>query len=131
MKPGVVLLRAAAVVCTSLALTACGGPMTEEEAAALEAEASRAEAVEPEALASQEAEVGACTTWSAYSWDGSSIACGVRFSCGTYCDEYGNCEVNPAAYRQESSYRVCFDEYGNYTHTEYQYRRGAFLYCGC
>ena len=121
MKPGVALLRAVAVVCTSLALTACGGPMTQEEAAAAEAEA----------LVSQEAELGSCANWSGWYWDGYSISCGVRLSCGTSCDEYGQCEVNPAAYKQEYSYRTCFDQYGNYTHTEYQYRRGSFSYCGC
>lgn len=121
MKPGVTLLRAVALMCTSLALTACGGTMTEEEAAAVEAEA----------LSSQQAELSSCGTWSAWYWDGSSITCGVRLACGTNCDEYGYCEVNPAAYKQEYSYRTCFDQYGNYTHTEYQYKRGAYLYCGC
>lgn len=130
MKPGVALLRAVAVVCTSLALTACGGPMTEEEAAAVEAEAAQV-SVEPEALATQEAETYACTNWSAYAWDGSSITCAIVLRCGTVCDEYGNCEVNPAAFQELSSYRVCFDQYGNYTHTEYQYKQGSFLYCGC
>lgn len=121
MKPGVTLLRVVAVVCTSLALTACGGPMTEEEAAAVEAEA----------LVSQEAEVGSCAGWSEWLWDGSSTTCYPRLSCGTYCDEFGNCDVNLAAYAQQYSYRVCFDQYGNYTHTEYQYRTGGFLSCGC
>jgi hypothetical protein len=122
MKPAVALLRAVAVVCTSLALTACGGPMTEEEAAAVEAEA----------LVSQEAEVGACTNWSSYYWDGSSINCdGVRLGCGTWCDEYGNCGVNPATFQTLTSYRTCYDQWGNYTHTEYRYTTGSYLHCGC
>ena len=121
MKPVVTLLRAVSLVCAGLALTACGGPMTEEEATALESEA----------LASQKAELGSCTNWSEWYWDGSSTTCGVRLSCGTYCDGY-TCEVNPAAFKLMSSYRVCFDQNGNYTHTEYQApRQGGFLSCGC
>ncbi len=120
MRSGLVLLRTVAVVCTSLALTACVGPMTEEETA-----------VEDEALASQTAAVGSCAGWSAWGWDGYSTTCGVRLSCGTYCDEFGNCGVNPASYEQEYSYRVCFDQYGNYAYTEYQYRSGSYLSCGC
>jgi hypothetical protein len=131
MKPGVTLLRAIAGVCTSLALTACGGPMTEQEAAAVEAEAAQAVPVENEALASQEAEVGSCANWSGWYWDGSSITCGRVLRCGTYCDEYGNCDVNPAAFQQLYRYRACFDQWGNYTHTEYQYTQGSYLYCGC
>jgi hypothetical protein len=122
MKFGVGLLRAVAVVCTSLALTACADPMTEEETAA----------VEDEALASQAAALGSCANWSGWDWNGHSFTCFPgRLSCGTYCDEYNNCDVNPATYRLEQSYRVCFDQYGNYTHTEYQYRRGSYVSCGC
>ncbi len=94
--------------------------MTEEEAAAVEAET----------LASQEAEVGSCGTWSAWEPSGGEV-CRPRISCGSYCDEYG-CVANGGAYQQLQSYRVCFDQYGNYTHTEYQYKSGTtFLYCGC
>jgi hypothetical protein len=123
MKSGVALLHTVAVVCTSLALTACVGDLTEEE---------EATAVKSEALASQTSVVGSCTNWSGWSWDGSSTTCGgVRLSCGTYCDEFGNCDVNPSSIKQEYSYRVCFDQNGNYTHTEYQYQNGGFLHCGC
>ena len=127
MRSGVVWLRTIAMVCTSLALTACVGPMTEEETA-VEQEAT---AVEGEALASQTAAAGSCAGWSAWDWDGSSTICGVRFTCGTYCDEFGNCGVNPASYEQEYSYRVCFDQNGNYSYTEYQYQLGPYLSCGC
>ncbi|WP_277991507.1 hypothetical protein [Corallococcus macrosporus] len=36
----------------------------------------------------------------------------------------------PGTLIEQSSYRVCFDAAGNYTHTEYQYQsvNGA---CGC
>jgi hypothetical protein len=121
MKLWSCLLSTVAVICTSLALTACVDPMPEEEAAA----------VEGETLTSQTAALSSCANWSGWYWDGHSASCGVRLSCGTDCDEYGNCYVNPASYKQEYSYRVCFDQYGNYTHTEYQYRNGAFLSCGC
>lgn len=127
MRSGVVLLRTVAVVCTSLALTACVGPMTEEETV-VEQEAAAAEG---EALAPQTAAVGSCAGWSAWGWDGYSTTCGVRLACGTYCDENGNCYVNPASYEQDYSYRVCFDQSGNYAYTEYQYRSGTFLSCGC
>lgn len=121
MKPGVTLLRAVAGVCTSLALTACGGPMTEQEAAAEEAEA----------LATQEAEAGSCANWSGWSWDGTSVTCAPRLSCGTYCDEFGHCDANPATVTREHRYRVCFDQWGNYTHTEYEYWGSDVLHCGC
>jgi hypothetical protein len=128
MKYGVSLLRMVAVVWTSLALTAClsdmsdMSDMTEEEATA----------VASEELVSQTSTVGSCANWSGWAWDGTSATCnGVRLSCGTFCDEFGNCGVNPATTKQEYSYRVCFDQNGNYTHTEYQYRDGAFLHCGC
>src|SRR5262245_15045235 len=111
MMSEVILQRTVALVCTSLALTACVGPATEEEAAAMEEEAA---AVEVEALTSQTPSVGSCANWSSWYWDGYSVTCGVRLSCGTYCDDFGNCDVNPASYKQEYSYRVCFDQYGNY-----------------
>ncbi len=149
MKVGTTLLRAVAVVCTSLALTACGGAMTEEEAAAVEAEA----------LASQEAEVGACTNWTTEWYNTGTPWCEGSTACGSYweCEPYArkdNTESalagNPedeniiycpdgytpvrygrdATFTQQYSYRVCFDEAGNYTHTEYQYRN-ARTACGC
>ena len=127
MWSGVVLLRTVAVVYTSLALTACVSPMTEEETAA-EQEVS---SVKGEALAPQTAAGGSCANWSGWDWDGYSTTCNVRLACGTYCDEFGNCDVNPATYEQQYSYRVCFDQFGNYAYTEYQYRQGPYLSCGC
>ncbi len=122
MKIRVVLLRVIAAACASLALIACADPTTDdhEETAAAD-----------EALASQAAALGSCANWSGWEWDGTSFTCGPRLSCGTYCDEFNNCDVNPARYKQEYSYRVCFDQNGNYTHTEYQYRKGNYLSCGC
>jgi hypothetical protein len=146
MKTG--MLRAIALVSTGLALTACGGAMTEQEAAAAEAEA----------LATSEAELGACTNWSA-EWVGTGNAyCDESFSCGYYwsCDPWmrgggetalagGPAEENiiycpdgydpvrhgkDATFSEQYSYRVCFDEAGNYTHTEYQYRYTRTA-CGC
>jgi hypothetical protein len=109
------------LVFTSLALTACMTPATDDEELA----------ADEQALTSPTTLAGSCGTWSSWSWDGQSATCGVRLSCGTYCDQNGVCEVNPASNKLESSYRVCFDQYGNYTHTEYQYRSGGFIACGC
>lgn len=117
-----VALRAVVVVCSSLALSACLDPVTEDEATST---------AESELEAASLAALGSCAGWSQWIWDGSSTTCGIRFACGTNCDEVGNCEVNPASYKQEYSYRVCFDQNGNYSHTEYQYRQGGFLLCGC
>jgi hypothetical protein len=111
---------AAVAISASAALAACVEPVELDDGAAGE-----------EALSSHSSALGACTGWSSWYWDGSSTTCGVRLACGTYCDEFGNCDVNPATFGQESSYRVCFDAAGNYTHTEYQSRRGSALYCGC
>ncbi|CAM3190246.1 hypothetical protein G4177_33715 [Corallococcus sp. ZKHCc1 1396] len=148
MKPGSSLLRAVALVGTSLALTACGGVMTPEEAAAEEAAA----------LATVEAELGSCGTWSSWTNTGTT-------SCApsTMCDFYWVCErllkeddaesilgeggsvnrppVCPSGQtavrryesgrsNQQSSYRVCFNDAGTYTHTEYQYQT-VFSTCGC
>ncbi|CAM3189445.1 hypothetical protein G4177_33665 [Corallococcus sp. ZKHCc1 1396] len=148
MKSGTSLLRAVALVCTSLALTACGGAMTPEEAAAEEAMA----------LASVEAELGSCGTWSGWSNTGAS-SCAPQSSCGFYwvCEPWAKggdpeslvggggsedaapvCPVgetarrynNPGRFNQQSSYRVCFNAAGTYTHTEYQYQ-SVFNTCSC
>ncbi|MCY1041286.1 hypothetical protein OV208_08145 [Corallococcus sp. bb12-1] len=148
MKPGTSLLRAVALVCTSLALTACGGAMTPEEAAAEEALA----------LATSEAELGSCGTWSGWTNTGAS-SCGATTSCGFYwvCEPFAkegdpeslvggggiegaapSCPIGETARRynylgrfnQQSSYRVCFNEAGTYTHTEYQYQN-IFNTCSC
>lgn len=117
------------LVSTSVALTACMTPMTDEEGD------EDGLAVDEQALTSKTPSettlTGSCGSWSSWSWDGQSTSCGVRLACGTYCDEYGNCDVNPASHRREYSYRVCFDQYGNYLNTEYQYRNGGFVACGC
>jgi hypothetical protein len=150
MKAGITLLRAVAVVCTGLALSACGGAMTEQEAAA----------PETEALATSEAELGSCANWSTEwyntgnSWCDQSTACGYYWDCEPvwarggdeaslagggqedeniiYCpDGYEPVRRGKdATFAEQYSYRVCFDEAGNYTHTEYQYR-GARTACGC
>ncbi len=150
MKPGVALLRAVALVCTGLALTACGGALTEEEAAAMEAEA----------LASQEAEVGSCANWSTewtnsgYTYCGESTLCGYYWVCEPWArkgdstpsaraggdgesavpvcpDGYEPVRYgNPATMAQQYIYRVCWNEDGSYSHTEYQYRYTR-SYCGC
>jgi hypothetical protein len=128
------------LICASVALTACMTDETDEDGD------ESGLAVDEQALTSMTGKTdgtsgnsdgvvstltGSCGTWSSWSWDGYSIECGVRLACGTYCDEYGNCEVNPASYRQEYSYRVCFDQNGNYLNTEYQYRKGSLIGCGC
>ncbi|HZI15036.1 MAG TPA: hypothetical protein VE153_31990 [Myxococcus sp.] len=135
MKRGVALLRWVAVVCTSLSLTACGGDMTAGEPPVVEAEA--------EALASQEAAVSSCGTWSAWYPTGNT-QCRPRASCGIYgycvpSDSFPQDESCPpgqariydthSTQEEWASYRVCFDQYGNYSHTEYQYRY-YFMYCG-
>ncbi|QSQ28575.1 hypothetical protein JY651_47850 [Pyxidicoccus parkwayensis] len=129
----------------SLAMAACGGEMTPEEAANLE----------NEALAQSESELGSCNNWSEFTPTGSQF-CDYR-GCGSYltCDpEYvknpdaaakGTGEENiyycpdgsppwrvyrPGTFAETSSYRVCFDQYGNYTHTEYQYS-STLVTCGC
>ncbi|WP_375760171.1 hypothetical protein [Corallococcus exercitus] len=138
------LLRAVAAMCTGLALTACGGAMTPEEAAAEEA-----------ALTTSEAALGSCANWS--TWTNTGVTtCAPRSTCGSYwrCEPLRNAgdapsvaggpeyrpplcpegEVavqyyNPGKFNQQSSYRVCFDAAGNYTHTEYQYQ-SVFSVCG-
>ncbi|WP_375771485.1 hypothetical protein NR798_11450 [Archangium gephyra] len=143
MNSGTKLLRAVALMTTGLALTACGGAMTEEEAAALEAESMNTSA----------AELGSCAGWSEWSatggsYCGSHSTCGYTWSCdylrngGTtamdvnqqiyYCDDGSPAYkvYNPATFSEQSSYRVCFDQYGNYTHTEYQYQYAKSA-CGC
>ncbi|MGE6759600.1 hypothetical protein ACQKGO_16380 [Corallococcus interemptor] len=140
MKPGIALL-----LCTGLALTACGGAMTPEEAAAEEAAA----------LATSEAALGSCANWS--TWTNTGVtSCAPRSTCGTYwvCErrlkgdepesvaggpessapvcragEVAVPYTRPGLYNQQSSYRVCFDAAGNYTHTEYQYQT-VFSVCG-
>ncbi len=119
MKNRVTLLCATVLGCTSLVLTACGGSMTEHEASTVEAEA----------LASQGAELSSCDNWSGWYLDGSLI-CDVRLACGTVCTDY-ECAVNPASFKKEISHRVCHDQYGNYTHTEFQERKAGFVSCGC
>ncbi len=148
MNSATKLLRAVVLMSTGLALTACGGAMTEEEAAAMEAEA----------MTTSEADLGSCATWSEWSYAGPGY-CGTHSTCGfTWSCDYmargggsgptamgGNVEqqalycddgslaykiFNPANYDQQSSYRVCFDAGGNYTHTEYQYRYAKST-CGC
>jgi hypothetical protein len=144
---GTKLLRAVVLMSTGLALTACGGTMTEEEVAAMEAEA----------LDTASADLGSCAGWSEWYGTGSTY-CGIHSACGfTWsCDSYarggesgpsamGNVEeqiyycgdgtpaykiINPATFSMQESYRVCFDQYGNYTHTEYQYQ-SAMSTCGC
>jgi hypothetical protein len=88
-------------------------------------------AANEQALTEEAALTGSCGTWSSWSWDGQSATCGVRLACGTYCDPNGICDVNPASFQREYSYRVCFDQFGNYLNTEYQYRNGRFIACGC
>ncbi|RKG82458.1 hypothetical protein [Corallococcus terminator] len=148
MKPGTSLLRAVALVCTGLALTACGGAMTPEEAAAEEALA----------LATSEAELGSCGTWSGWTNTGVT-SCAPKNTCGGYwvCEPFvrggdpesliggggsensaPSCREGEVAVRyynlgtsnQQSSYRVCFNAAGTYTHTEYQYQ-AVFSACGC
>ncbi|WP_147450319.1 hypothetical protein [Corallococcus carmarthensis] len=146
MKPGVSLLRAVAWVCTSLALTACGGAMTPEEAAADEA-----------ALATSEAALGSCGTWSGWANTGATT-CQPNASCGNYwvCERRlkaddapsiaGGPEQRPPVcpsgevavmyyelgkYNQQSQYRVCFDAAGTYTHTEWQYQTVSGGCSGC
>lgn len=141
------LLRGVVLMSTSLALTACGGAMTEEEAAALEAEA----------LSTSSAELGSCAGWSewyntASSYCGTHTSCGYTWSCDYlaregsdglaavgggeqqlyYCDDgsVGYKIYNPATKTQQESYRACFDQYGGYTHTEYQHQY-AMTSCGC
>jgi hypothetical protein len=144
---GTKLLRAVVLMSTSLALTACGGAMTEEEAAALEAEA----------LATSSADLGSCAGWSQW-YNTGATSCGTHSTCGYtwscdyyvrggesglaagggteeqayYCDDGSPAYriYNPATFSQQESYRVCFDQYGNYTHTEYQYT-SVKSSCGC
>ncbi|MBN9684325.1 hypothetical protein JYJ93_17935 [Corallococcus sp. NCSPR001] len=144
---GFSLLRVVGV-CTGLALTACGGPMTAEEAAAEEA-----------SLATAEAALGSCATWSEWSNTGEQI-CTDNRTCGYYwycegdpmavntrslaggggpetlpppCDDgsYPYQRGKPGLSNLQSSYRVCFDASGTYTHTEYQYQYAFSGTCGC
>jgi len=146
MKAGITLLRAVAVVCTGLALTACGGAMTEQEAAS------------SEVLATSEAELGWCGTWTTEWYNSGNSYCDESLSCGYYGDcvpyarqgdesalaggqEDENVIYCPEGYEpirrgkdatfaEQYSYRVCWNEYGQYTHTEYQYRSTRTA-CGC
>ncbi|RKH59230.1 hypothetical protein D7W81_27650 [Corallococcus aberystwythensis] len=133
-------------MCTGLALTACGGALTPEEAAA----------EETAALATSEAALASCGTWSSWTNTGAT-SCEPRSTCGSEwrCEpnlKGGDaqsltggpeglipvCPPGESAVRydkngrfnQQSSYRVCFDAAGNYTHTEYQYQ-SVFSACGC
>nr|WP_240359565.1 hypothetical protein [Pyxidicoccus trucidator] len=135
------------LVGATLALTACGGDLTPEEAALLEADA----------LAQAESELGSCANWSQW-YNNGATTCEYR-SCGFYwycpgdplravpsnnsgdkpdgllpppCEDgsYPTREYNPGTFAQQESYRVCFDAAGNYTHTEYQYQT-ALSTCGC
>jgi hypothetical protein len=140
MKSAIQLLSA--LVGASLALTACGGAMTEQEA------------MEAEALAQSEAALSACTNWSEWSTVGTSCearGCGFDWVCGGWADgskdaadgetpeglipycEDGSTPIRVnrlSTYNLRQSYRVCFDAYGNYTHTEYM-TDTAFGTCGC
>ena len=143
MKPGIALL-----LCTGLALTACGGAMTPEEAAAEESAA----------LATSEASLaGSCGTWSGWTNTGAT-SCKPNSSCGTYwrCERQLAADPAPVrddgpqqrppvcpigqvavmyyelgSFNQQSQYRVCFDAAGNYTHTEWQYQTVAGSCTGC
>ncbi|RKH37945.1 hypothetical protein D7V93_41575 [Corallococcus llansteffanensis] len=121
--------------------------MTPEEAAAEEAAA----------LATVEAELGSCGTWSSWTNTGattcdSMTTCGYYWACEASAkgDDAGSvagggsenlipvCPPGESPVRrynlgkslQQSSYRVCFNEAGTYTHTEYQYQYVAGT-CGC
>jgi hypothetical protein len=138
-------LRAAMMVGASLAMAACGGPMTPEEAATLE----------NDAVAQSESELGSCNGWSEwiptgnqtceYRGCGSYLTCDPEYIKGQdgaakvndgenmlYCPDGGPAwrVYNPGTFNETYSYRVCFDQYGNYTHTEYQYS-SALAACGC
>ncbi|RUO90486.1 hypothetical protein D7Y11_24930 [Corallococcus sp. AB018] len=145
--PGMSLLRVVVGVCTGLALTACGGPMTPEEAAAEEA-----------SLATTEAALGSCANWSEWINSGGQY-CSDNRACGLYwycegdpmaaaprsitgggpehlpppCDDgsYPYQRGKPGLFNQQYSYRVCFDAGGTYTHTEYQYQYAFSGTCGC
>jgi hypothetical protein len=146
MKPGSSLLRAVAGVCAGLALTACGGAMTPEETGAEQA-----------ALATSEAALASCGTWSGWTNTGTTT-CEPNGSCGHYwvCEWRLKADEAPAIdgepqqrppvcpsgqvavmyynlgkYNQQSQYRVCFDAAGNYTHTEYQYQKVSGGCSGC
>lgn len=123
-------MQSIVVVASCAMLTGCVA-MTEEEAVALEDEGV---ALDEQALVTSTTEVdlcgSSCGTWSGWCWDG-AISCSPRLACGTNCGDYGECTVNPGSYRQEYRYRTCLDQYGNYSHTEYQYQQGSFLQCGC
>ncbi|MDC0710280.1 hypothetical protein POL68_17525 [Stigmatella sp. ncwal1] len=148
MDSGTKLLRAVVLMSTGLALTACGGATTEEESAAMEAET----------LTTSEADLSSCAGWSEWYFSGPGY-CGTHSTCGfTWSCDYllhggegeskatsGDMEklayycedgslaykiYNPATFDTQESYRTCFDQYGNYTHTEYQYRYAKSA-CGC
>ncbi|SEU05708.1 hypothetical protein [Stigmatella erecta] len=148
MNSGTKWMRAAVLMSTGLALTACGGAMTEEDAAAMEAET----------LTTSTAGLSSCAGWSEWYFSGPGY-CGTHSTCGytwscdyllnagekgptdlggdmekraLYCDD-GSLAYriyNPATFDQQASYRTCFDASGNYTHTEYQYRYAKST-CGC
>ncbi|QSQ22510.1 hypothetical protein JY651_46620 [Pyxidicoccus parkwayensis] len=138
-------LRAVVMAGASLAMAACGGEMTPEEAAL----------AENEALTQSESELGSCNNWSEYNPTGNTFcdyrSCGYTWTCDDWYAKGSNaaaketpdenilyCEngmpayrvPNPGTFAETYSYRVCFDQYGNYTHTEYQYS-SSLMACGC
>ncbi|MBN9684324.1 MULTISPECIES: hypothetical protein [unclassified Corallococcus] len=141
MKPGVALL-----LCTGLALTACGGAMTHEEATAGET-----------TLATSEAALITCGDWVGWS-DTGVVRCLSNPDCGTtwVCEPRLKADdapslddgpqqrppvcpagqvavpyVNSGMMRYQFQYRACYDEALNYTHTEYQYRNYASSCINC
>ncbi|MBZ4333653.1 hypothetical protein [Corallococcus sp. AS-1-12] len=137
MKSGMALL-----LCTGLALKACGGAMTPEESAA---------------LATSEAALSSCGEWVGWSDTGlercmASSICGTTWVCeprltadaAPSLDEgpqqrppvcpSGQVAVpytNLGMMRYQFQYRACYDDAGNYTHTEYQYRNYASSCISC
>ncbi|MCP3143461.1 hypothetical protein [Pyxidicoccus xibeiensis] len=147
MKFAITLVRAVTLVGASLALAACGGELTPEEAASLEADA----------LGQAESELGSCANWSEWNNTGATTCeyqgCGYYLSCDDYiagmladdsteepdkappplCPDgysYPHRVYNPGTFAQQYSYRACFNEAGAYTHTEYQYQN-VLSTCGC
>lgn len=133
MKSGIAVFRAIVVAGMSLALAACVGSVEDEAAVlgdediALEEQAAAQPTVEKDYCG------GSCGV-SCGSWSGwcatSAIVCSPRLACGTNCGDYGECSVNLGSYIQESRQRDCTQN-GVYVRTEYEYRQGPFLACGC